>query len=290
MVRESCPCCAAEMATRVIESPNHLQCGLCGTIFRVNVPKASFRSDWDQKYFSDERVVNYYLSRVSAFEKLVQMMLDVTVPPRRWLDVGCGIGVLLGVARKAGWEVCGIEGSHTSAEIARKRVSGIDLREGSIQEKLKELTNTFTVVSMTDTLRYMKYPHAVICHAYDVLTEGGWILVRELNASKYRRHLRHSEASGGVGYLSDLQLWSPRALELTLSGAGFKDVQSLPSPVFIEVGHLERHRNSKLVDAVKLLGKRAVAYADQLVHKLSSGLIYLGPNYITIGQRQRSSG
>jgi SAM-dependent methyltransferase len=277
------------MANGVVESPNHLQCDFCGSLFRVNVPDASFRFDWDQKYFSNERVINYYRGRVSAFEKLVEMMLDLTAPPRRWLDVGCGIGVLLGVASKAGWEVCGIEGSHSCAEIARKSILGIDLREGPILEQLKELPNTFSVVSLTDTLRYLKYPQDVLRHAHNVLAEGGWVLVRELNASKYRKRLRNSEASGNIDFLSDLQLWSPSALELTLSAAGFKSVKSLPSPVFVEIARLEKDRGSRIGDRLKLLGKRAVAYADQIVHRVSSGLIYLGPNYITIGQKQGSS-
>ena len=70
----------------------------------------------------------------------------------KWLDIGCGTGQLLSIAKNSGWEIEGIELNYQRAELAKKR-TGAAIHSIEV-EKLNIPDNTFNVVSMIDVFSH----------------------------------------------------------------------------------------------------------------------------------------
>jgi len=284
VTRTACPACRGARDQSVSDSPNYSLCPFCGVVYRASFELARPEDGWDESYYADERVVNYYLKRYSGVRTLVRLMNRLTGGRGRWLDVGCGVGVLLEVASEQGWKVAGIDTSRIAVEVARRRLEQADIALGMADEELHRFRGV-TVVSLTDVLRTMLRPDALLESVRDVLREGGWALVREVNGEKSHR-IRKREAPGiRVTSTMSLQEWSPISLENCLRRAGFRNVYTLPSPAFVETNESERDTRNGLKIEMKKMMKRGVWPASRIVHRLSGGHFYFGPNFIALGQK-----
>ncbi len=282
--RTACPVCDAAGERCTPESPNYDVCTSCAVVYRKAFNHIRPDEGWDEIYYSDDRVMQYYLKRYSAFRRIVRMMNDVVGARGKWLDVGCGVGVLLQVAYEQGWEVYGIDPSRLCVEAAVRRLKYAHLVRGAIDEKLREFTG-FAVVSVHEVLRILENPGKVLVGLRDALVEGGWLFIREVKAD-WQRGSRSAEVAGAEGTWNvPLQLWNPGALENALRLAGFRNVYSVPSAAFTETSRDERDSRKGLRTTVERIAKRAAWPVARIVHGLSGGRVYLGPNFITLGQK-----
>jgi 2-polyprenyl-3-methyl-5-hydroxy-6-metoxy-1,4-benzoquinol methylase len=253
-------------------------------IYRKTVRVFDPAEVWNDLYFSDEYVLDFYECRRSGFAKIVSLV-DHRVPSRGiWLDVGCGLGLLLDVAHRVGWSVCGIDPCPTCCESTRRRIKSARIVCGSAAEALSSFSGV-ALASAVDVLRFVDRPGETIAGAREALAEGGWILIREVNADVHRRARRQDSLDAGARLLEPVQEWTPSSLERTLRRAGFRNVKSVPSPVFVETTTNEHRRDSRVKQTVKTMAKLGYWPVARLTHHLSGGLLYLGPNFITMGQK-----
>jgi 2-polyprenyl-3-methyl-5-hydroxy-6-metoxy-1,4-benzoquinol methylase len=91
--------------------------------------------------------------------------------PGRWLDIGCGRGLVLATAREAGWETYGLEFSEDSAHHARD-VLGLDVRTGDIEDAGFH-EGTFDVITIWHVLEHLECPAATIRACSRLLKHGG---------------------------------------------------------------------------------------------------------------------
>ncbi len=282
--RAACPVCGEPSAAAVSESPNYYRCSSCGVIYRKGIQVLPAQDSWDEAYYSDENVVSFYLKRYSGCRKIVQIMNRLVGRRGNWLDVGCGPGVLLEVAHEQGWEVSGIDPSRICVEVAHKRMNYAQIVHGGVEEKLSEFRG-FTVVSLHDVFRSVKQPGMILAGLRKALIEGGWLVIREVNADS-QRHERSRDAAGvAMTFSTPLQLWVPQSLENALRSAGFRNVRSIPSPVFTETTATERDGRGWLESRIQMALKQGAWQLSRVAHSLSGGRAFLGPNFITLGQR-----
>jgi SAM-dependent methyltransferase len=92
----------------------------------------------------------------------------------RWLDVGCGTGVLLNacpeITDKLGLEV-------DAASVARAREKGLDVRQVSPGDWALEQYGRFDLVTLCDVLEHLEDEHAALASVRGVLQPGGVLLV-----------------------------------------------------------------------------------------------------------------
>ena len=95
----------------------------------------------------------------------------------RILDVGCGGGFMLDVAREQGWEVVGTEYSEVAAEFARKNLN-LRVYPGKLKS-IKELLNEkkFDVISFWGVLEHVDDPLENLLIAKNYLSNDGIIAV-----------------------------------------------------------------------------------------------------------------
>lgn len=92
----------------------------------------------------------------------------------RLLDVGIGTGLLLHLAREAGFAVQGCEISAAAAEKAREEF-GVDVEVGDFLEKT--FAEPVDALTMADVLEHTRDPALFLRHAAEVLRPGGALFV-----------------------------------------------------------------------------------------------------------------
>jgi SAM-dependent methyltransferase len=119
-------------------------------------------------------------------------------PPGRLIDIGCGNGRLLWVAKQAGWDVKGLE---LSAEMARY-AAGIVGCEVVANDFLAEEPppgdrQAFDVVSLRHVLEHLPWPLLAMEKISGLLKPGGYLLVEIPNVEGWgKRWVRFSARTG----------------------------------------------------------------------------------------------
>jgi len=91
--------------------------------------------------------------------------------PGRLLDVGCGTGLFLAVARRRGWQVAGVDASEDATRYARERFA-LDVQTGDFTV-VAERGDRFDVVTMWDIIEHAREPVRLLAAARRALVPGG---------------------------------------------------------------------------------------------------------------------
>jgi 2-polyprenyl-3-methyl-5-hydroxy-6-metoxy-1,4-benzoquinol methylase len=146
---------------------------------------------------------------------------------KRLLDVGCGNGRFLSLARKLEWECHGVEPDAAAAQVAREQ--GISLLGSRVEELPADLAGTFDVITLNQVIEHVYDPVDVLRHCHDLLRPGGYIWLETPNTDSmgyeiYGAHWRGLESP------RHLVLFNFGSLSWSLERAGFERVQRLQPP------------------------------------------------------------
>src|ERR1051325_3573265 len=92
-------------------------------------------------------------------------------PPGRMLDLGCGDGIVLHLARQDGWEVQGIELFPEQVALVRETL-GLDVQVSDI-ESFRGAPASWDVVVLTHVLEHLPDPVGALRRIRDLLAPGG---------------------------------------------------------------------------------------------------------------------
>ncbi len=91
--------------------------------------------------------------------------------PGRLLDIGCGTGLFLSVARRRGWEPYGIDDCAEATAHAREHF-GLDVWDGEF-DPVRMAGKTFDAVTLWDVVEHARRPVALLDAARSVLAPEG---------------------------------------------------------------------------------------------------------------------
>jgi 2-polyprenyl-3-methyl-5-hydroxy-6-metoxy-1,4-benzoquinol methylase len=94
-------------------------------------------------------------------------------PPGRILDIGCGTGLFLAVARRRGWEPHGVDDCSEATSHARNHFH-LDVWDGEFSEFVSN-GKTFDAITMWDTIEHARAPVDLLKASRGVLAPGGVI-------------------------------------------------------------------------------------------------------------------
>lgn len=138
----------------------------------------------------------------------------------RLLDVGCGNGWFLSLARQAGWTVQGIDFDQGAVQAARSR--GLDVSHGGI-DSFDGMEQAFDVITLSHVIEHVHAPLDMLARLYRLLRPGGviWLETPNLDSAGSRRF---GKAWRGLETPRHLVLFSRLSLVKALQQAGFHSI------------------------------------------------------------------
>jgi SAM-dependent methyltransferase len=92
----------------------------------------------------------------------------------RLLDIGCGTGDFLAIAREVGFDVDGLELSSVAAALARE-YHDLDIRVGDLKSDRRD--GHFEAITLLGVLEHVLDPADLLLHASRLLAPGGVLLI-----------------------------------------------------------------------------------------------------------------
>jgi SAM-dependent methyltransferase len=277
MTQTVCPLCATLHGTRLAVTPDLgrlVRCRSCGLLYRDPLPADDVRRHYDDIYRQDS--VSEHIDR--RRRELFRGFLAVVRPfgARRLLDVGCGSGEFLSLAREHGWVADGIEISLWGAALARRRGLAIHDTPDELDD------DSYDAVTLWNVVDFFLRPVEQMRALHRVMAPGGLVFVRTPNAVFQAAAWRLSRIVVwprpvarliADGYFFQPLVWGPATLRTLLLRAGFTDVRVWNSPVSHgDPYHASSAGRERLVTGVKGL-VNALATG---VYQASGGRLIVG--------------
>ena len=226
-MREQCPYCTSTRSTSGPERGGlaYRNCVDCGSGY-VEEPPIEFRDyyvDYDPNLVADlpEILVRRYQGMLARLEALT--------PGRRMLEVGCGNGHFLSVARGRGWEVKGTELSR--AHVGHAQARGLDVVYGDLVADPLWADRAFDVVVLIEVVEHVPEPRELLAACARRLDPGGVLFVTTPNyGSMTRRILGGGWSVLGVEHVA---LASQRGLRRALNEVGFDVIRLWSKSLFV---------------------------------------------------------
>ncbi|MBI4461100.1 MAG: class I SAM-dependent methyltransferase [Acidobacteria bacterium] len=251
-----------------------VKCAACGVTFLFpQPPETELSSYYGEAYYGRGR--KKFLGPVelgiAAWSWVKWKKIQPLLGARgRLLDIGCGRGTLVKLARAAGFEAYGIE-RPSSPDVALPYVFYKDLPECNFPEE------HFQAVILWHVLEHLPDPATTLREIHRILRPGGWLYIAVPNFGGAQ-----SQTSGSRWFHLDLprHLWHFRksTLEPLLERQGFPVVRcSTFSLEYDWFGTLQSWMNRLLRDENRLYflvkGERPVPVAQEVFRLGAAGLL-----------------
>jgi SAM-dependent methyltransferase len=229
-----CPLCGSTGAAPVatVATVRLVRCRACGLLYKDPLPEEFVRRHYEDVYAQDEVHERIDRGRRALFEGFLR---DVRpFGGRRLLDVGCGSGEFLALARQHGWSPEGIEVSPGGAALARRRGLAVHADTAGLPEA------HFDAVTLWNVVDFFPRPLEQMREIRRLLAPGGLVFVRTPNAVFQLAAWRLSRLVVWPPPLARLVadahffqplVWAPSTLRALLLRAGFTDVRVDNSPL-----------------------------------------------------------
>ena len=179
----SCPACGANEWSTVWSDDGHWveRCAVCGLGVTYPRPSSARAEDHHRRTYSRAAYVDNYLRNYApflahAYQRGLERIRAADARAVRLLDVGCGFGYFLNLARSEGYEVQGVEVASALAAEARSRY-GIFVLPTALHDA-PTATDAYDVVTAWDVLEHCPEPRAALADIVLRLKRGGILLVQ----------------------------------------------------------------------------------------------------------------
>lgn len=143
--------------------------------------------------------------------------LPKVFPGASLLDVGCGSGAFLLLAKRAGWSVYGCEPDPQATQVARE--VGLTVRQGGI-EAFKDMPISFDVITLGHVIEHVHNPKALLEEAHHLLKPGGMVWLETPNIRSFG-HRHYGPNWRGLEPPRHLVIFTRRSLDQLLQETGF---------------------------------------------------------------------
>ncbi len=168
-------------------------------------------------------------SHAYLFPALRRIIAKTSMHDRRAFDLGCGAGESSGLLAELGFEVVGVDPSHSGIALAKAGFPRCKFAIGSAYDDLVSQYGQFPLVISLEVIEHIFDPHAYASTVYSLLEPGGLFIVstpyhgylKNLALAVTGRFDRHFTALWPAGHI---KFFSMATLSELLFSAGFTDV------------------------------------------------------------------
>lgn len=229
-----CPICKTSEYIKLLYKINKFHpyfeiahCERCSLLFKIPFPnKEEIHELYNNSYYTGKGEYGYkrvfevdapiWNARLEVLEKYIRK--------GNLLDIGCGEGHLLRIARRRGWNPYGIE---ISPFIAQKGIEHrLDIFVGQ-PEDAPFPANSFEVITMFEVIEHVNTPINLINKCKELIKNNGILVIQTANMSSLMAKLFSYKNI----YFNPVHLcyYDMKSMELLLSKTGFKILKWWPN-------------------------------------------------------------
>ena len=240
----TCPLCGFSDEARLGASQGSrlVRCKSCRLTYQDPRPSVEMvRAYYDQNIYVDPKQSDHIDQRRRTL--FVDFLERVQLEGHgRLLDVGCGTGEFLQLAKAKGWNAYGVEVSLEAVEVANRH--GLPVYLGNLPDQgrtdLSFPDQSFDMVTLWNVLDVFPRPVDQIREVCRILVPGGRVFIRTPNEcfhlAAYRLSRLFPWPQAFVRLMRDAYifhplLWSPRSIRLLLQRVGFAGINIWNSPL-----------------------------------------------------------
>lgn len=196
---------------------NIVRCKKCGLVYVNPRPtKQEIGKFYPDTYFpcpadAREAMDKYQYERLGKIKKIKKT--------GKILDVGCGAGYFLAVAKENGWDTRGVEVSKIAADYAKKKFS-LDIFVGELRNATCP-DEYFDVVTLWHVLAHLPNPSETLAEVNRVLKKNGLLVLTVPNISGFQAKI-FKEFWFHLDVPRHLYFFEPNTLKQMLRKNGFK--------------------------------------------------------------------
>lgn len=216
---EQCLVCgsrAFRVLPKAYQHAHLVQCMDCGLVFGKRIPTEEELAAHYGKYPRNTAISPITIKR---YEQLLEKF-EPYRRSNRILDIGCGDGYFLAVAKAKGWEVYGTEFTDEAVDICKEK--GISMHKGIIQSWSGP--HDFDVITSFEVLEHITDGRAHVRMIHELLRKGGLFYFTTPNFNSLSR-----KWLGGkwkiIEYPEHLCYYTPRTIHRLLSDAGLRRLE-----------------------------------------------------------------
>lgn len=196
------------------EKAHLCQCKSCSFVFAQQIPTVQELIEYYDGYGRND-----YLSPITI--KRYHELLDQFEPFRKTnnlIDVGCGIGYFLEVAKERGWNVYGTEYTDEAIRICSEK--GITMKQGKLNpDDFKDIE--FDIVTSFEVLEHINNPLEEVANFNTILRTGGLVYFTTPNFNSLLRY-RLKANYNVITYPEHLSYYTPKTISRLFTAKGFK--------------------------------------------------------------------
>lgn len=221
----NCPVCGSTEFSSLDKQYAHaylVQCKKCGLVFGSRIPSQQELNEHYAKYPRNQEISPLTIKR---YEELLKQF-EPYRRSNRLLDIGCGDGHFLAVAKSKGWNVSGTEYTADAVELCRSK--GIDMQQGIIQSWQGE--GNFDVITSFEVLEHITDGREHAKKIHELLRPGGMFYFTTPNFDSFSRRWL-----GGkwkiIEYPEHLCYYTAKTIDRLLVDAGLKRLEILTTGI-----------------------------------------------------------
>ncbi|AMA08219.1 class I SAM-dependent methyltransferase [Picosynechococcus sp. PCC 73109] len=230
-LQEQCPVCTAQQSKYLfpVKTGKLVKCKNCHLIYYTPQPSPqeleefynseAYRSEFSESPMSGtEFATNRYLQFESALKKYAPQILRQS--SRKLLDIGCGTGDFLKVAKQYNWQVSGTEISPIASAKANQFLGEMCVATGDALS-LELLSNYYDMVTLYHVIEHLLDPNTLIQKVYQLLKPGGIFFIETPNIAGFGAKLKGHRWSQ-IKPPEHIIYFQPSSLKYCLQRADFK--------------------------------------------------------------------
>jgi 2-polyprenyl-3-methyl-5-hydroxy-6-metoxy-1,4-benzoquinol methylase len=228
LVEVDCVLCGSSQKEPVFRtSGGHFLSRCLGCGFQFYSPRPDCQRI--EAYYHEEEF--YEKTNITAVEIVMEILAHHNLRSGKLLDIGCGVGALVALAGKKGWDAVGMDPSPKAAELA-KQVLDLDILQSYLGGSSFE-PETFDVVVLLAVLEHSFDPVSIMKKVWGILKPGGWVVASTPNLDNLSYHLMKSREEYSWFIKEHINHFTLKTHRTLLEAVGFE------SPEFHMCGHFE---------------------------------------------------
>jgi 2-polyprenyl-3-methyl-5-hydroxy-6-metoxy-1,4-benzoquinol methylase len=143
---------------------------------------------------------------------------------RRLLDIGCGNGAFLSIAKSAGWNVVGVDIDPKAVLVAASK--GLNIREGEF-DSINEPDSSFDAITLSHVIEHVDSPYKLVKECRRLLKHDGffWLETPNIESSV---HQKFGSSWRGLEVPRHFTIFSRSSLIDLLHRSGFTEIEDAP--------------------------------------------------------------